>query len=190
MVDFILIILLLFGLLRGLKRGFILQAFHLASFIIAFIVAVMYYDNLSQRLSLWIPYPELSSDSSWAVFLQSDSMEAAFYNAISFALIFFAVKIILQIIASMLDFVAELPILHSINHLLGAVLGFLEVYLLLFVILYVLALTPLDNIQSWIDQSSISKIIVEHTPVLSNKLNTLWITGEKSLSEWKTMFHL
>ena len=183
MVDFILVILLLFGLLRGLKRGFILQAFHLAGFVIAFIAAAFYYDSLAERLSLWIPYPELSSDSSWAVFLQSQPMENAFYNAISFVIIFLAVKIILQIIASMLDFVAELPILHSINHLLGAVLGFSEIYLLLFVILYVLALTPLDNLQSWLEHSSIAKLMIEHTPVLSNKVNDLWFEAE-NLLDW------
>lgn len=181
MVNFILIILLLFGFLMGLRRGFILQVFHLVGFIIAFIVAALYYDNLAAKLPFWIPYPDLPSDSSWAVFLQSDPMETAFYNAISFAVIFFAVKILLQIIASMLDFVAELPVLHSINRLFGAVLGFVEVYLILFVILYILALTPLGNVQSWINDSFIAKLIIEHTPVLSGQLKDLWFSQLEGL---------
>src|SRR5690625_4044224 len=103
MVSLILVGLLTFGFLIGLKRGFILQSVHLLSFFVAFIVAVLNYDKLAPQLSLWIPYPELSTDSSWAVFLQSLPLKSGFYNAISFAIIFFAVKIILQIIASMLD---------------------------------------------------------------------------------------
>ncbi|GGB27888.1 hypothetical protein F3157_01010 [Virgibacillus dakarensis] len=181
MVDLIIIVLLLFGFLMGLKRGFILQVFHLIGFIAAFIVAVIYYDNLAAKLALWIPYPDLSGDSSWAVFLQSLPLETAFYNAIAFAIIFFATKIILQIIASMLDFVAELPILHSVNRILGAVLGFVEVYLLLFVILYILALTPLGNVQTWIGDSSFAQLIIEHTPILSAKLKDLWFTNPESL---------
>ncbi|MEN1968280.1 CvpA family protein [Lentibacillus sp. N15] len=188
MVDLILLVLLLFGFFMGLKRGFILQVFHLAGFIVAFIIAAIYYDNLAAKLSLWIPYPDLSSDSSWAVFLQSEPMEAAFYNAISFAIIFFAVKIVLQIIASMLDFVAELPVLHSINRLLGAVLGFVEIYLILFVILYILALTPLGNVQSWIGDSFIARLIVEHTPVLSGQLKDLWFSKIESILDWKSIF--
>src|SRR6478609_10333569 len=121
MFDLIIIVLLLFGFLIGLKRGFILQLFHLVGFIIAFILAAKYYDVLAERLALWIPYPELSSDSSWADFLQALPLENGFYNAISFAIIFFAVKILLQIIASMLDFVASLPILNSVNKLLGSI---------------------------------------------------------------------
>lgn len=174
MVDFILLILLIFGFLMGLKRGFILQAFHLIGFIISFVVATLYYDKIAERLSLWIPYPELSDGSTWASFLQSTSMQDAFYNAIAFAIIFFSVKVLLQIIASMLDFVASLPVLRSFNKIGGSVLGFLEVYLILFVILFILALTPMENIQNMINDSSIALFIIEHTPYLSQKVQSLW----------------
>src|SRR5699024_7609731 len=113
MFTLVLLLFLLFVFLMGLKRGFVLQLFHLAGFIIAFIVAVVYYGKLAPRLALWIPYPELSGDGSWTQTLQSLPLEKGFYNAIAFAIIFFATKIVLQIIASMLNFVTYLPILHS-----------------------------------------------------------------------------
>ncbi|MBY7143213.1 CvpA family protein [Virgibacillus sp. NKC19-3] len=173
MFDVILIIFLIFGFLIGLKRGFILQLFHLIGFIVAFVAAILYYDELGAKLSLWIPYPELS-DGAWADFLDSLPLENAFYNAIAFAIIFFAVKILLQIIASMLDFVAYLPVLKSINKVLGAVLGFVEIYLILFIVLYILALTPIEIVQSWITGSSIAIFIIENTPYFSGKLAELW----------------
>ncbi|MFA1820623.1 CvpA family protein [Virgibacillus oceani] len=177
MFNFILILLLLFGLLMGLKRGFILQLFHLIGFIAAFIVAVLYYDDLGSSISLWIPYPDMSSDDGiWADFLQALPLEAAFYNAIAFAIIFFAVKIILQIIASMLDFVASLPLINSVNKILGSVLGFVEVYLILFIILYILALTPLEMIQTWINNSGVALFMLENTPYFSEKIQALWFT--------------
>lgn len=181
MFDFIIVVILIFGFLIGLKRGFILQLFHLLGFIIAFIVAVKYYDVLGERLALWIPYPELSSDNSWADFLQALPLENGFYNAIAFVIIFFVVKIILQIIASMLDFVASLPILHSVNKLFGAILGFVEIYLILFLILYILALTPIGGIQSWMNDSSIALFMIEHTPYLSEKVKELWFTGMSNI---------
>ncbi|GAA0601173.1 CvpA family protein [Virgibacillus siamensis] len=174
MVDLLLIIILIFGFLMGLKRGFVLQAFHLLGFITAFIIAAIYYNELSDRLALWIPYPELENSSVWADFLESMPLEAAFYNAVAFAIIFFAVKIIMQIIASMLDFVADLPVLHSVNKLLGAVLGFVEVYLIIFILLYILALTPLAQVQSWINDSWVALLIIEYTPFLSEKIMDLW----------------
>ncbi|MGJ9457146.1 CvpA family protein [Oceanobacillus sp. CF4.6] len=183
MLDLILVLLLIFGFLMGLKRGFILQILHLGGFIIAFIVAAMYYDELGTRFALWIPYPELSSEGAWADFLESMPLENAFYNAIAFAVIFFAVKLVLQIIASMLDFVASIPIISSVNKLLGAILGFLEVYLILFILLYILALTPMDGIQTAVNHSSIALYIIEQTPYFSEKILELWFsyTGDTSM---------
>ncbi len=174
MVDIILFILLVLGFLIGLKRGFILQAFHLIGFVVAFVLAAMYYDTFASKLELWIPYPDFPEGESWAIFLDSLPLETAFYNAIAFAAIFFAVKIIMQIIASMLDFVADLPILKLLNNWLGAILGFIEVYLLLFVILYILALAPVVSVQAYIDQSSIATFILEHTPIISERLKDIW----------------
>ncbi|GGJ84473.1 putative transmembrane protein YshB [Lentibacillus kapialis] len=181
MIDFILIILLIFGFFIGLKRGFVLQAFHLIGFIAAFILAALYYDELAPRLALWIPYPELDNSSAWADFLEAIPLEGAFYSAIAFAIIFFAVKILLQIIASMLDFVADLPILHSLNKILGAVLGFVEIYLILFIVLYILALTPMPEIQAWMNDSFVALFIIEHTPFLSHEIKTLWSIGMDEL---------
>ncbi|WP_067730656.1 CvpA family protein [Oceanobacillus damuensis] len=176
MLDLILILILIFGFLVGLKRGFILQLLHLTGFIAAFVVAVLYYDELGSRLALWIPYPELSDEGAWADFLQSLPLENAFYNAIAFAIIFLAVKIVLQIIASMLDFVASIPIISSVNKLLGAVLGFLEMYLILFIILYIMVLTPIEGIQNAVNNSSIALFVIEQTPYFSEKILDLWFT--------------
>ncbi|SDK42112.1 CvpA family protein [Sediminibacillus albus] len=174
MIDLILIIVLILGFFTGLKRGFILQLFHLLGFIAAFIVAAAYYDDLASKLQLWIPYPDMPDDASWALFLESLPLETAFYNAIAFAIIFFAVRIALQIIASMLDFVADLPILSSINGLLGAILGFIEVYLLVFILLYIGALLPLEFVQTILERSVIASFIIDHTPFISAQIKELW----------------
>lgn len=170
MLNFILIIALLFGLFIGMNRGFILQVFHLIGFVAAFAIAVMYYDDLANELKLWIPYQELSSNELWPDFLQVLPVETAFYSIVSFALIFFVAKIILQIIATMLDFVASIPLIKSVNKSLGAILGFLEVYLIAFIVLYVLALAPVETIQTMLDDSSLAMFILEKTPYFSNKV--------------------
>lgn len=112
------------------------------------------------------------------MFLDTFPLEAAFYNAIAFGLLFFATKIVLQIIATMLDFVADLPILSIFNSWLGAILGFIEVYLVIFVVLYIIALAPVTEIQAWIDQSSLATYMIEDTPVLSEKLKDIWFSND------------
>jgi uncharacterized membrane protein required for colicin V production len=175
MLDLAIILLLIFGFFIGLKRGFILQLVHLTGFIIAYIVANLYYEELAPKLLLWIPYPNLGTTSPLKVLTNSSNMEDAFYRAVAFVIIFFAVKILLQIIGSMLDFIAHLPILKQLNVWAGGILGFLEVYLIVFILLYIGALVPMEVLQNPLDDSIMSNLIINHTPVLSEQIKSMWI---------------
>jgi uncharacterized membrane protein required for colicin V production len=102
------------------------------------------------------------------------NMEAAYYNAIAFAVIFFAVKIFLQIIGAMLDFLANIPILKQLNVWAGGVLGLVEVYLLTFIVLYIAALLPMEFIQNPLKGSTIANVIIHHTPLFSSQIKEMW----------------
>lgn len=180
MIDILLIALLVLGVLRGIKRGFILQVFHFISFFVAFFIAVFFYSQLASKLEMFIPYPNLSG-GDWALFLDTLPLEAAYYNAIAFAILFFGTKIVLSIISSMLDFVAELPLLSQVNGLLGAIFGLFESYLVLFVLLYIGSLLPIAMIQSMIEGSNIATFMIESTPIFSNQIKSLWFEHVMSL---------
>ena len=175
MLDLAIIILLIIGFFVGLKRGLILQLVHLTSFIIAYVVATIYYAELAPKLTLWIPYPNLGEGTTLKLLTDSTNMETAFYRAISFVIIFFAVKVIMQIIGSMFDFIAHLPVLRLLNVWAGGILGFLEVYLIIFIVLYIGALLPIEVFQNMLDGSFMAKAIVNYTPVLSQQIKDWWI---------------
>ncbi|MGM0523687.1 MAG: CvpA family protein [Bacillota bacterium] len=173
MMDLILMLLLIFGILRGMKRGLIVQVFHFISFFIAFLVASRFYKAFGDMLEMYIPYPRLEGDT-WAFFETTFNFEAAYYYMIAFVVLFFATKIILSIITAMLDFVAELPLLNFVNKGLGAVFGFFEQYLVLFIIVFVLSLLPVEQIQAIIAESNVARFMIEQTPIFSNRIMTLW----------------
>lgn len=177
MLSLAILLILIFGFFVGLKRGFILQVIHLVGSIIAFIVAYLKYDELSAKLTLWIPYPSFTPGSELDFIFGSGDFEKAYYRAIAFVAIFFGVKIVLQIIGSMLDFVAGLPVLKTLNTWAGAALGFIEVYLLVFIVLYIAALLPIDFIQNLINKSLVATLIIEHTPIISSLIRDWWIGG-------------
>lgn len=182
MLDLAIILLLVFGFFIGLKRGFILQLVHLTGFIIAYIVANLYYDDLAPRLTLWVPYPNLGTTSPLKLLSEDGNMEEAFYRAIAFIIIFFAVKILLQVVGSMLDFIAHLPILKQLNVWAGGMLGFAEVYLILFILLYIGALIPIEFLQKPLDDSIMANLIVNHTPFLSEQIKNMWIEYTAALT--------
>ena len=174
MLDLAILFILVLGFFVGLKRGFILQLIHLTGFIISFIIAYMYYQKLAPKLTLWIPYPNFGNDSTIQMIFDNANLEDAYYRAIAFVVIFFAVKIVLQIIGSMLDFVANLPILKQLNIWAGGILGFIEIYLIIFILLYIAALVPIDSLQSLMNDSFMAKGIINNTPILSEKIKEMW----------------
>ncbi len=174
MLSLLIIILLVFGFFIGLRRGFILQAIHLVSFFIAFIIAAIYYDDLAEKLILWIPYPNFDNEVISFVF-DAINAETAYYNGVSFVIIFFAIKILLQVIGTMLDFLANIPIIKQLNVWAGSILGFLEMYLIIFVLLYIGSTVPIGFVQQTIEQSFMATFIIEHTPILTQKIQELWI---------------
>lgn len=174
MFTFILFAFLLIGIMIGLRRGLILQIIHMTGFIVAFIAAAMNYDELADKLVLWVPFPKMGDSSSFTLLLGSEGIENAYYNAIAFLIIFFAVKIIWQIIGSMLDFIAQFPILKTLNRWGGGVLGFLETYLIMFVLLYLAALLPVQFVQEQIQGSFLAESIITNTPYFSGKIKELW----------------
>lgn len=175
MLDLAVLIILCFGFLMGLRRGFILQLIHLTGFIIASIIAYLYYEQLAPKLTLWVPYPNLSTNLTLPSVFDNVNLEDAYYRAIAFVVIFFAVKILLQIIGSMLDFVAQIPVLKQLNIWAGGMLGFIEVYLITFILLFIAALLPIESIQGSLTDSILAEFMIKQTPILSQLIQDLWI---------------
>ncbi|WP_339288282.1 CvpA family protein [Ureibacillus sp. FSL K6-0786] len=174
MLDIILLFVFAASLLIGMKRGFIMQAINLVGFLVALIVAYIYYKPLAEKFVLWIPYPGLQPDSSLTLVLDALDVDKTFYRIIAFAVIFFVVKLAMQIVASVFDFLTFLPVLKSFNRILGALLCFVEFYFILFILLYVFALLPIDAIQKLMGSSFIANFMLEHTPIVTQLFQKLW----------------
>jgi uncharacterized membrane protein required for colicin V production len=93
--------------------------------------------------------------------------------------LFIITKIALSLLGNLLNMFAEIPVLKQVNAFAGAILGFLEVYIILFVLIIVGNILPIEQIQTPLQKSSISKIIVDDTPILSEKVKELWQTGSR-----------
>ncbi|MFC0469488.1 CvpA family protein [Halalkalibacter kiskunsagensis] len=178
MLSFLILFILFCSFFIGRRRGFILQIIHLVSFVVAIVVAYKYFGELATYIRLWIPYPQFSSDSTVGMIINTFDAEGVYYSGIAFAMLFFATKIVLHLLGSMLDFLAHLPILRSINQLFGGILCFVETYLILFVLLFVVALLPIEVVQDVMQRSIVVQVMLNHTPFLSEWLKELWINNQ------------
>ncbi len=144
----------------------------------AIVVAYTYFGELATYIRLWVPYPQFSSDSTMGMIINTFDAENVYYSGIAFAILFFGTKIILHLLGSMLDFLAHLPFLRSINQLLGGILCFVEAYLIIFVLLFVAALLPIDFVQQAMQGSIMIQFMLNSTPFLSDWLKELWINNQ------------
>ncbi|WP_028400916.1 CvpA family protein [Ectobacillus panaciterrae] len=179
MIDLIIIALLLMGFIIGLKRGLILQAVRLVSFIAAYFVAYLYCDKLAPSLKSIIPYPLHATAQQAPAWLNTGSVEDVFYRAIAFVILFFITKIAFSLLGHLLNMFAQIPVLKQVNAVGGAFLGFVETYIVLFVLILIGTLLPVQQVQTSIGQSVLCKVIVDDTPVLSDKVKELWVHGDR-----------
>lgn len=167
MIDALLLFFLILGTVIGLRRGFVLQSMHLIGTIGALIIARLFYQQLADKLDLIVPYPSTQLDNS--VLLNWIDGEHAFYRAVSFVFLFVVGKVVLQMVATVFDYLAQLPLLKQLNGLLGSIFGFIESYLVIFIVIFFIAMIPIPFVQDKVHNSHIAKLIVEYTPILSSR---------------------
>lgn len=166
MINLILIFFLCLGTVIGLRRGLILQSLHLIGSLGSFIIAKLFYADLAQKMTLMIPFPSTEGNYE-SKFLNMITNEMTFYNVVSFIVIFLLCKVILQFIATIFDYIAQLPLLNQMNRIFGAILGFIESHVLLFIVIFLLSMVPVTSVQTKLEESFIANLIANHTPILS-----------------------
>lgn len=174
MLTIVILLILLAGFIVGLRRGLILQIVHMFGFVVAFIIAAMMYNDLAPKLKLWVPFPSSGESTSFRMLFETIGLEEAFYHALAFFIIFVAVRILLQLVGSMLDFLSQFPLLKQFNHVSGGAVGLVEAYLGLFIVLYIAAMLPVELVQNQLQQSALATFIVTDTPILTNLIKGMW----------------
>lgn len=188
MLTIIIAVCLIIGFIVGFRRGLLLQLMHFISMFASYIIAYMYYQPLAKKIYNYIPFMTVPDDVSKFIFHHID-LEKAYYNVVAFAIIFFASKIVIQVIVSLFDILSNLPILKHLNKFFGGIFGVIEVYILLFIALYILVMVPHEAIQNKIKQSTLATTIVTKTPILSSQALYWWTNNDvapKDLYQDKT----
>lgn len=173
-VDYLILALLVGGFIVGYIRGFVSQLLSIFGTVIAFIAAFRFYGGLSPWIAQHLPISSLGVLNQYAPLAENMQLDKYFYNALAFALIFFGSKIVLSIIGGVLNVIAKIPGIHFINKWSGAVLAFVEVLLMIVIAVNVLAVTPLETLQTLLGESVFVTYILHYAPYISSLFQELW----------------
>lgn len=179
MISLIIVSLLCFQGYIGIKRGVILQAYYSVAYMLILVIASRYYQNLSQPLSLWLPYPSATLSSYFAFFSTTVGLklDQAFYYGCAFLAITLIGWIFVRFIGMFLTGLRHYPQYDVLREGGGLILGCLTAYVALTMILYLAALIPIDSWQTALSQSFLPRLMIRYTPILSNWLTQLWVIG-------------
>jgi len=83
---------------------------------------------------------------------------------------------ITRLVGRLLQFISDLQVDSYVNLIGGAIISFFVHYVALFFILFVLSALPLNFIQRQFRSSSLSRAIVQYTPLLSEDAYQNWVT--------------
>ena len=145
---------------NGLRRGLIMTVFSTFTMVVAIAVAVnispyvrqtwqntAFFDRVSQHVEKPLfgedDDPEGGMDADQAAAIQGITafrsyvaryLTCLMINALSFILVFAACIIVLRIVASCLNIISYLPVLHSMNKLGGLLMGLLNGLVILWIV--------------------------------------------------------
>jgi len=173
-IDIVAAVLIIGAVAIGYNRGFIAQLVSIAGLFIAYLAAYWLYDDLSPLIARYFPLERLQSYDRYAFLVEKLNLSVYLYNAAAFAVVFFIVKIGLSIVGRILNLIATLPGLKTINKWSGAALALVEAVIVFAVAVHVMLAIPSDPLQRKLQQSIAAGYVVEQMPELTAKLEQLW----------------
>ncbi len=167
-LDVIIIFLILFCALLGLKRGAIKSSVSFIGTILIVILAYFLKNPIANFLMTHLPFFDFGG-----LFKGVSVLNVLIYEAIAFLIVFSFLQVILRLIinfTSILEGVLNATIILGIpSKILGCIFGFLEGYIYAFALLFILSLFSFSVEYTY--NSKLYEPILNHTPILTNFAN-------------------
>lgn len=163
-VDALIVVLLILGIMGGLRRGLIKQAVLLLG-LVAILVVSFY---LRGPISTYM-YKHLPFFSFGGLFKGVSVLNILLYEVIAFLIVFSILYLVLRILLKISGIIESILkatiILGFFSRIGGAIVGFIESYIIVFIILFIIN-QPFVNIKG-LEESKLMNIILTKTPVMS-----------------------
>lgn len=159
-VDLIMLVLFVPAVFGGIKKGFIKQIAGLAALILGIWAGFHFSYFLSGKLNIWL-----------------DSI-SSFVNILSFALIFFAVLILVSLIGEFVSGLIKLVLLGWLDKILGIIFAVIKTACIISIVIYIL--NSFDHLWNFLPNEELAKswlytIIEQLAPKLFPYLSKLQI---------------
>lgn len=177
MINLVIALVLLWHFYLGYTRGLVKQTYYFVASILSLVAAGFYYQPLSDRLTLWVPYTQAVEEVPLTYFSQVNifEMDTVFYAGLAFVVIFFTAYAFLAFLGIFLHL---LPLGDFDDVTYNLISGFLAVLVTLIgfnLVLTLLATLPIAPLQTRLAESWLVKGLIDYFPALSQLIDHLWV---------------
>lgn len=163
----------LLAFILGYRRGFVLQLVSFLSLVVAWIAAYLFYDDLAPWVGQLLSVDAWVDNSGYPEWLKGLPLEKYITAAVSFALLLFGVKLILNAAGHLLNLLAKVPGLNLLNRWSGGVLALAETVVLAAVVIQVMAILPYESVQTLLAGSRAAEWSMQQVSVIFAKMKEL-----------------
>lgn len=184
-LDAVIIVILIIGIMAGVRRGLIKSVVLLVGMIAILVVSFYLKNPLSAFFYKTLPFYSLGGIAP--------IFNIILYEFVAFTTIFSLLYLVLRILLKLTGLIEKLLkatiILGFVSSIGGAIVGFIESYIIVFIFLFLFS-QPFINV-SGIEESSIANTIINKTPLLSEATKdtrsiTLELDELRIKNAWKT----
>lgn len=165
-IDTLIIVVFIYFLIVGFRRGCWLSIIHLLSSVFSLWVASQFYQLIVDRLIVFLPYPKTKAFDTTFTF-QFTQLQHRFETIIAFIFIAVLCKLILYLIINTFDKIVTYHKVHIFSRALGMIVSIVMAVIVIHFCLYVIALYPNDTLQQQLRASILSHQFIYGIPYLS-----------------------
>lgn len=186
-LDLIIVLLLVINIIIGYKKGLVEVVFNICAFIIALVVALILYKpvsnivikntNIYGKIRETIVNNNNEEEQSIVKDVQNktkeqlaDVISIKAVNIIVAIVLFIIARIAVILLKTVLEGIAELPIIKQFNHIggigYGILKGFLLIYILVTLLFFVNAIVGNNKVSAVVEESFITKVLYENNIIV------------------------
>ncbi len=186
-LDLIIVLLLVINIIIGYKKGLVEVVFNICAFIIALVVALILYKpvsnivikntNIYGKIRETIVNNNIEEEQSIVKDVQNktkeqlaDVISMKAVNIIVAIVLFIIARIAVILLKTVLEGIAELPIIKQFNQIggigYGILKGFLLIYILVTLLFFVNAIVGNNKVSAVVEESFITKVLYENNIIV------------------------
>lgn len=171
-LDYVLLFIIGFSTIAGLGRGLVRQVFDLIAWVLSIYMAFNLGPTVAVELNRLFnleAYLNRALGPIWGNF----NVGSSAVNILGFILVLMVVRLIVEFVANMADFLARLPVINAFNRLGGAALGFTKGLAVVFIIAALVKAMPAGEFTQTIDSSWVVSSVLSISPALFEQIKQL-----------------